>query len=155
MMRVLLVELCSVSRPPPLGSEVSVGWELHHSTQISQRWGWLNTELHLYGQTERRHSLRDRQKRPRRVQTCSTPYAPTPSRTSLPGPYGGASCSSPVQGIRKASLSVLFWGKRLVNLNDLHQRIAKAFTETTRKTGKYDSYFKSYAQILEPFLSKK
>ena len=40
-------------------------------------------------------------------------------------------------------------------MNDLHQRIAKAFTETTRKTGKYDSYFKSYAQILEPFLSKK
>ena len=103
-MRVLLIELCSVSRPPPLGSEVSVGWELHHSTQISQRWGWLNTELHLYGQTERRHSLRDRQKRPRRVQTCSTPYAPTPSRTSLPDPSGGASWSSTAQGIHQALL---------------------------------------------------
>ena len=40
-------------------------------------------------------------------------------------------------------------------MNNLHQRITKAFTETNRKTGKYDSYFKSYAQILEPFLSKK
>ena len=103
-MRVLLIELCSVSRPPPLGSEVSVGWELHHSTQISQRWGWLNTELHLYGQTEHRHSLRDRQKRPRGVQTCSTPYVPIPSRTSLPGPRGGASWSSTVQGIHQALL---------------------------------------------------
>lgn len=40
-------------------------------------------------------------------------------------------------------------------MKDLHQRIANAFTATTRKTGKYDSYFKTYAQILEPFLAKK
>ncbi len=37
----------------------------------------------------------------------------------------------------------------------LHQLIEEAFTASTRKTSKYDSYYLSYASALEQFLTKK
>ena len=37
----------------------------------------------------------------------------------------------------------------------LQQSIEEAFTSSTRKTGKYDSYFLAYASALEQFITKK
>ena len=37
----------------------------------------------------------------------------------------------------------------------LHQLIEEAFTSSSRKTGKYDSYYLSYATSLEQFLTDK
>ena len=40
-------------------------------------------------------------------------------------------------------------------MSSLHQLIEEAFTSSSRKTGKYDSYYLSYATALEQFLTEK